>query len=193
MAARCLLASFSISSSNYRRNREGRGIEGQYSFEILLTIYSSHLISHLFSFLHASSSICMKSLLFFSCIQLIFRFSSDQVDTSIPSFPESVIFSGLIAIESRLVDCYQIRMSSLTYVRGGTPYPSGYSLPLLGSASLLALALVHALSVALLRSVSSLLLSFAGNASPSVGLPALLSRIPDSQNNTALYRDPFRR
>ena len=50
-----------------------------------------------------------------------------------------------------------------------------YYLPLLGSASLLALALVHALSVALPRPVSSLLLSFVGDASPSIGLLPLLS------------------
>ena len=91
---------------------------------------------------------------------------------------------------SRSVDCYMIRTSSLTYVRRRAPYPSGYSLSLLGSALLLALALVHALSVALRRPFSSLLLSFAGDTSPSVGLPALLSRIPDSQNNKHPYRNP---
>ena len=36
-------------------------------------------------------------------------------------------------------NCYQFRTSSLTYVRGGAPYPSEYYFPLLGSASLLAL------------------------------------------------------
>ena len=43
-----------------------------------------------------------------------------------------------------------------------------YTLQLLCSGSFSALALVHVLSVALLRSFSSLLLSFAGDASPSV-------------------------
>ena len=65
-------------------------------------------------------------------------------------------------------NCYQFRTSTLTYVRVGAPYPSGYSPPLLCSASLSALALVYTLSVALLRSFSLLLLSFAGYASPSV-------------------------
>ena len=37
---------------------------------------------------------------------------------------------------------------------------------------------------------SSLLLSFAGDSSPLVDLPVLLSRNPDSQYNTAPYRDP---
>ena len=71
-----------------------------------------------------------------------------------------------------------------------TSYPSGHSLPLLGLAPLLALALVHALSMALLRPFSSFLLSFAGDASPSVGLPALLSQFPDSQYNTAFLSRP---
>ena len=61
----------------------------------------------------------------------------------------------------------------LSHVRGGAPNPSGYSLPLIGSASFLVLTLVHALSVALLGPFSSLLLSFAGDISPSVGLPYL--------------------
>ena len=73
-------------------------------------------------------------------------------------------------------NCYQFRTLSLTYVRGGGPYPSGYSLPLLCSAFLLPLALVFALSVALWRPVSSLLLSFAGDALSSVVRPALLSK-----------------
>ena len=115
-----------------------------------------------------------------------FFFSSEQMETSIPSFPESVISSELVAVASRLVECYQIRTSSLTYVRGGAPHPSGCSLPLLSSASLLTLALVHALSMALLRPFLSLLLFFAGDASPSVGLPALLSR----QNNTLSLSRP---
>ena len=65
----------------------------------------------------------------------------------------------------------------LSHVRGEAPYPSGHSLPLLCSASLSALALMHVLSVALLRPVSSILLSFAGDASPSVGLLALRSHL----------------
>ena len=56
-------------------------------------------------------------------------------------------------------------------------YPSGHTLPLLYSASLSTLALVHVLSVALLRPVSSILLSFAGGASPSVDLLALRSHL----------------
>ena len=107
-------------------------------------------------------------LLLFSRIQLIFRISSDQVETSIPFLPESVTSFRFVAIALRSVDCYQANTSSLTYVRGGTSYPSGYSLPLLCSASFLALALVHVLSVAFLRPVSSILVSFAGDASPSV-------------------------
>ena len=59
-------------------------------------------------------------------------------------------------------------LSFLTYVPGGAPEPPGHSLPLLCSASFSALALVHASSVSLLRPVSSILLSFSGDASPSV-------------------------
>ena len=69
----------------------------------------------------------------------------------------------------------QFKTSSLTYVRGGAPYPSGHSLPLLWSASLSALALVHVLFVAFLRLVCSILLSFASDASPSIGHLALPS------------------
>ena len=72
---------------------------------------------------------------------------------------------------------FQFRTSSLTYVRRGAPYPLGQSLPLLCSASLSVLALVHVLSVALLRPVSSMLLSFAGDALPSVSLLALRSHL----------------
>ena len=162
---------------------------GQYSSEILLTMHSWHLNSHLISFQHASSSIRIKRFILFSRTQFIFRLTFDQVETSIPSLQESAISSGFMAVASRSVDYYQIRTSSLTYVRGGAPYPSGYSLPLLDSASLVALALVHALSVALPRPVSSLLLAFADDASPSVGFSALLFRISDSQNNTTPYRD----
>ena len=88
--------------------------------------------------------------------------------------------------------CYQFRTSSLTYVRGGAPYPSGHSLPLLSSAFLSALAMVYVLSVALLRSVSSILLSFAGDASPSIGLLALRSERPLRVAALARgsYRDP---
>ena len=146
----------------------GRGIGGERSSGILLTMQSWPLNSHSVSFQHASSSMCINILLFFSRIQLIFRISSDQVETSIPSLPENVTSFRFIAVASRSVYCYQIRTSSLIYVPVGVPYPSGYSLPLLCSASFLALALVHVLSVALLRPVSSILLSFAGDASPPV-------------------------
>ena len=135
----------------------GRGIGGQYTSEILF-MHSWHLNSHSVSFQHALSFIRMKSFLLFSRIQIIFRLTSDLVETSIPRFPEHVISSSeFIAVASRSVDYYHIRTSSLAYLRGGAPYPSGYSLPLLGSASFSALALVHALSVALLRPVSLLL------------------------------------
>ena len=72
---------------------------------------------------------------------------------------------------------YQFRTLFLTYVPGGAPYPSGHPLLLLCSASFLALALVFVLSVALLRPVSSILLSFAGDASLSVDLLALRSHL----------------
>ena len=120
-----------------------------------------------------ASSICMKTLLLFSRIQLIFRISSDQVETLILSLPKYVTYFRFIAVASRSVNCYQIRTSSLTYVRGGASYPSGYLLPLLCSTSFSALALVHVLSVALLRPVLSILLSLASDASSSVGILAL--------------------
>ena len=89
---------------------------------------------------------------------------------------QAFLDSASIAVTSLSVklflyqNCYQFRTSSLTYVRGGAPYPPGHSVPLLYSASLSALALVHVLFVALLRPVSSILLSLAVDASPSVGL-----------------------
>ena len=70
---------------------------------------------------------------------------------------------------------------------GRAPYSSGRSLPLLFSASLSALALVHVFSVALLRPVSLILLSFPGDALPSVGLLALRSHLL-----LKVYRRPFR-
>ena len=108
----------------------------------------------------------------------ILRLSSERMEISMPSFPEFIVSSGFITVASHFGRLLPDQNVVLTYVRGEAPYPSGYSLPLLGSASLLALALVHALSVPLLRPVSSLLLSFACDVSPSVNLPALPSRIP---------------
>ena len=85
------------------------------------------------------------------------------------SFDSASINLMSLSVEFLFIpNCYQFRTSSLTYVRGEALYPSGYSLPLLCSAFLSALALVHALSVALLRPFSLLLLSFARDASPSM-------------------------
>ena len=92
-----------------------------------------------------------------------------------------------------LPNCYQFRTSFLTYVPGGAPYPLGHSLPLLCSAPFLTLALVHVLSVALLRPVSSILLSFPGDASPSVGLLALRSRLLKFFRGSALQLEKILR
>ena len=103
-----------------------------------------------------------------------------------PSFRMSLqasLDSVIIAVTSHSVkfivykDCYQFRTSPLTYVPGGAPNPSGHSLPLLCPASRSALALVHVLSVARLGPVSSILQSFAGEASPAVDLLALRSHL----------------
>ena len=146
----------------------GRDIGGQRSSGMLLIMQPWHLNSHSVSFWHASSSMCIKILILFSRIRLIFRVPSDQVETLMLSLPEYVTSFRFITVASRSVYCYQIRTSSLTYVPGGAAYPSGHSLPLLCSASFLALTLVHAFSVSLLRPVSSILLSFAGDALLSV-------------------------
>ena len=103
--------------------------------------------------------------------------------TQFPYALASFSRSASIAVTSHSVklieyqNCYQFRTSCWTYVPGGASYPSGHSLPFLCSASLSALAQVHVLSLALLRPVSSILLSFAGDGSPSVGLQALRSHL----------------
>ena len=81
---------------------------------------------------------------------------------------------------------YQFRTPSLTSIRGGAPYPLGCSLPLLGSAPLLVLSLVDALFVALLRPVSSLLLSFADDFRPRSGSVFQLCS-PEFQIHKTLY------
>ena len=135
-----LLAKLSASSG-----RMGRGIGGQDSSGILL-MRLWHVKSHSALFQHASSSKRTKIFLLFSRIRIIFRLTFDQVEISIPSFPEPGIpSSGFIPAESRSADCYHIRTSSLTYVRERAPYPPGHSLPLLGSASFSPLASACAL------------------------------------------------
>ena len=76
-----------------------RDIGGQYFSGQFLTEQSRHLYSHLPSSQHASSSICMKSLVLISRIQLSFCSFSKQMETSVPLFPAPVP-SGFIAATS---------------------------------------------------------------------------------------------
>ena len=107
-------------------------------------------------------------------------FQHTQLPYALASFPRfgkhySYVAFGKIHFFIRTVTSSERR--HLSHVRRGASYPSGHSLPLLCLASLSALALVHVLSVALLQPVSSILLSFAGDALPSVDLLALRSHL----------------
>ena len=105
--------------------------------------------------------------------------------------------SACITLKSHLVKpifdetCYQIRTSSLTHVREGAPYPPGYLYQFQCEDSLLAPALVHALSMALPQPILSLLLSFTGDASPSVDLLALFFQIPRFTTQHSFFIEPL--
>ena len=111
-----------------------RGIGGQYSSRQLLTMQWWHLNSHLHSSLHASSSICMKSLILIFRIQLNCRSSSEQL-----KFEPA---SEIMLIQTRLSPVKR-SIQKLTFLWGAFP---GYVHTTMLSVLSLALVSVLALS-----------------------------------------------